>query len=1016
MTERTDGRSDGRTDGRMDARRRLGARLSMTRTTRRGSVSSASVSSASGMATTTTTMATAAKPHRGSADESDGRDERASSTSAASRKIAKLTRVVARLHAECEDKEDALETATRMYARDVALTRAEASDAVFRELRARDEAEGETRMAYAESARRRVMYECAGDEISRKANAEVSNAMEQMEIASQRARVEAENRIRSVKEECERAREETERARAEALRLETETRARIIENARTTERELSEALEFEKSERVREHREFEQEMEEMKVECEVRRAKVNADAESKIAAAASETKRKDEELSRYRREMEEELTRQQSNAHDKFERQRIAYDFLEKSLAETESDLECTRRAKEGIQNVADDLARKMQLCEEKLTFTEKSLTEATARTREAENECCALSTREADLTRLLEEAREAYASSILEKASLEDSIREFERATRGLENDIALMKRQHSDALDALRAEEQKLKLEMDASAKRQNALHVKLEERTRATERERAELIESYEARIRALEVEHKTLQSHADDRFQEEMIQRVEEGELAMAAAEESWLRKESEWLDIQRRLDARAESADSRQRELESIIDVNERQISALKRDVEAVKDEAKSKETSLKERLRDSALSLKAVETLVHKLEKELTERTLAHEEDKISAYNDCQRELTRLNGIWERKTRENVEEALERAHREAESDMEHFSRDLEEKTKIEVARTIADMSEVYRANEKELHEEMAALKTDFESSIAKQLGECEREARVQRMKHEEELARAHSTHVAEMERMKSANTELAERMAQDFERRIQESTAEAVEIAVLTADTKHSAELTCTVQQIEATKNDEMKRLREECDDEMQALERDYASKIDEYLQMSSALELEHGNLRDKLCVVSEKLGKSERERALETQKARDALKASVASHEAEIRRLRSEHKINVERLQNVNETAARVANDALAASRAETRKWRSMYEHREARPEDLKRISELEDDLKSANERLDRSAAHRRTLQAELLGRAAEFDSAIACSSEVGGFSARRARAAYANSPVTRR
>ena len=544
------------------------------------------------------------EPHRKSAADADVESDNveSSNASATSRKIAKLTRVVARLHAECEEKEDALETATRMYARDVALTRAEASDAVFRELRARDEAEGETRRAYAESARRRAMYECAGDEISRKANEEVSNAMEQMKVASQRARVEAENRIRSVKEECERAREETERARAEALTLETETRTRIIENARATERELRESLEFEKSERVREQREFEREMEEMKVECEARCAKVNADAQSEIAAAAIETKKKEEELSRYRREMEEEMTRQQSTAHDKFERQRIAYDFLEKSLAETESDLECTRRAKEDIQNVADDLARKMQLCEEKLTFTEKSLTEATDRAREAENECSTLSTREADLTRLLEEAREAYASSILEKASLEDSIREFERSQQAREGDINTMKRQHDDELDALRAEEQKLKLEMDASAKRQNALHAKLEERARATERERAELIESYEARIRALEVEHKTLQAHADDKFQEEMIQRFEQGELAMAVAEESWLRKESEWLDMQRRLDARVESADSRQKELEAIIDVNERQISALKRDVETVKDEATSKETSLKERL------------------------------------------------------------------------------------------------------------------------------------------------------------------------------------------------------------------------------------------------------------------------------------------------------------------------------------------------------------------------------------------------------------------------------
>ena len=117
---------------------------------------------------------------------------------------------------------------------------------------------------------------------------------------------------------------------------------------------------------------------------------------------------------------------------------------------------------------------------------------------------------------------------------------------------------------------------------------------------------------------------------------------------------------------------------------------------------------------------------------------------------------------------------------------------------------------------------------------------------------------------------------------------------------------------------------------------------------------------------------------------------------------------------MRKEHKTTIARMQDVNESAAKVANEALSASRAEISKWRAMYEKREPRPEDVRRIKDLETELREANERLERSAQHRRTLQSELLGRAGEFDSAGAVRKR-GGLSLKRAHAAYAAAPRER-
>ena len=76
------------------------------------------------------------------------------STDAASMsaKIARLTGVVRRLHAACERGERERERAVEAFARDVALTRSEASCAVLRETAARERAEEETRASVAAGA------------------------------------------------------------------------------------------------------------------------------------------------------------------------------------------------------------------------------------------------------------------------------------------------------------------------------------------------------------------------------------------------------------------------------------------------------------------------------------------------------------------------------------------------------------------------------------------------------------------------------------------------------------------------------------------------------------------------------------------------------------------------------------------------------------------------------------------------------------------------------------------------
>ena len=104
------------------------------------------------------------------------------STDAASMsaKIARLTGVVRRLHAACERGERERERAVEAFARDVALTRSEASCAVLRETAARERAEEETRARVAAGAVREAKTRACVEETVMRGEMERRAAVETM--------------------------------------------------------------------------------------------------------------------------------------------------------------------------------------------------------------------------------------------------------------------------------------------------------------------------------------------------------------------------------------------------------------------------------------------------------------------------------------------------------------------------------------------------------------------------------------------------------------------------------------------------------------------------------------------------------------------------------------------------------------------------------------------------------------------------------------------------------------------
>ena len=71
-------------------------------------------------------------------------------------------------------------------------------------------------------------------------------------------------------------------------------------------------------------------------------------------------------------------------------------------------------------------------------------------------------------------------------------------------------------------------------------------------------------------------------------------------------------------------------------------------------------------------MRKLKLTEHALEALTHKLERQLSEQVMESESARIAEAKSFQDETARLNALWERKTKENIEFALERSNTEHE--------------------------------------------------------------------------------------------------------------------------------------------------------------------------------------------------------------------------------------------------------------------------------------------------------------------------------------------------------
>ena len=84
-------------------------------------------------------------------------------------------------------------------------------------------------------------------------------------------------------------------------------------------------------------------------------------------------------------------------------------------------------------------------------------------------------------------------------------------------------------------------------------------LEERNEKAESETNELVNSYEARIKAMEVEHSANHARALAEFAERADVAESRHEEAISALNAAWLRKENEWKDEKLRLESSLECA-------------------------------------------------------------------------------------------------------------------------------------------------------------------------------------------------------------------------------------------------------------------------------------------------------------------------------------------------------------------------------------------------------------------------------------------------------------------------
>lgn len=922
---------------------------------------------------------------------------------AASMKIARLTRVIATLHAECEDARDEREKDERARVRERELTRYEASNAILREVRAKEEAREATTETYAACATKNAL-----------AHAKATNAMDSMrtrmeeearafEIRDEERAREMGRSIEAMRADCDRARQATERAREEALRVETETRMRVVENARVTEERLRGDLEFERDDRARRETEFARDLAECRARCAAEIDKVNAEA----AARAREMNRilgeKDDEIRTIRNDFDGKLADERDKGREKSERQRLAYEFLEKMLGEAQSELEATRRAYSAARDALDELKCDRDAQSDTIEMLTSTLSAREARVEELTAEVERLAALSADIAVKLNQTQDAYVASIKERGEMSDMILDLntQREATGAAHAMKIERLNATlqESRDALATCESSMQQAIENAA-RDNVQHAKEIEIQQSThQREREELETSYEARIKAMDVERSARHAH----ILEEQAVRARDIEANHAkeieSLEHSWMQSEVRWEEERSRLRAELASANALTIEAKNLSDTHRARQQTLETDLERVIAAFRAKELALNGELRESKLASQAVEAFAHKLENELGERAMEYETKRLEAESASRVEIERLNSIWERKMAENVNHALKELQRMHESAMERLTVELTAQARADCARAVANVSDAYQAVERELRDELSGNKREYEKQSLDRAAKFEKDVTDLRTDFERRLASMSSSHAQEIETLSKSHAERLEYMQADHERSLQRSMSEAVRLAVSQVEAQHEIRLSESAEKMRLEKASELKRVNDDYSKELEHLDREYELKLESCLTVSDALELERESLRDQLRRARDELAAESLKRSTENEKSREALAATANARERDIESLRSEHKETVMRMQSSNESAMRAANDALSASKAEVSKWRAVYENREARPEDLKRIEDLELELAVTNERLERSAAHRRTLQTELLGRAREFDKTP---------TARRAAAAY--------
>ena len=144
-------------------------------------------------------------------------------------------------------------------------------------------------------------------------------------------------------------------------------------------------------------------------------------------------------------------------------------------------------------------------------------------------------------------------------------------------------------------------------------------MEERNEKAESETNELVNSYEARIKAMEVEHSANHARVLAEFAERADVAESRHEEAISALNAAWLRKENEWKDEKLRLESSLECATSRESKANDVVETYEARHQTLSAEMERIKSSAEAKETHLVDQIRDSKLALNAVEALTHKL-------------------------------------------------------------------------------------------------------------------------------------------------------------------------------------------------------------------------------------------------------------------------------------------------------------------------------------------------------------------------------------------------------------